>query len=137
MLIHINSKQKLAALQKEFSSYFPFLKLEFFRFLHNDIEASSKRYLVSHDTSLSELLKVETDAEYVFSADTTVSTIEQDLETKFGLHAQVFRKSGNVWIETTLTDSWTLAHQNEEGQELSSKGEDESAEDMADRDVWR
>lgn len=101
------------------------------------MEGSAKRYLVTHDTSLSELLKVETNAEYNFSADTTVSTIEQDLEVKFGLHAQVFRKSGNVWIETTLTDSWTLAHQNEEGQELSAKGEDESAEDMADRDVWR
>jgi hypothetical protein len=137
MVIHINSKHKLAVLQKEFSSFFPFLKLEFFRKKHNDMEGSAKRYLVTHDTSLSELLKAEADAQYEFDAETTVSTIEQDLESKFGLHAQVFRKSGNVWIETTLTDSWTLAHQNEEGQELSSGGDEDSAEDMADRDVWR
>jgi hypothetical protein len=137
MVIHINSKHKLSSLQKEFSSFFPFLKLEFFRKKHNDMEGSAKRYLVSHDTSLSELLNTETLAQYSFSAETTVSTIEQDLEAQFGLHAQVFRKSGNVWIETTLTDSWTLAHQNEEGQELSSKSNDESAADMADRDVWR
>lgn len=137
MLIHINSKHKLTSLQKEFSSFFPFLKLEFFRKKHNDMEGSAKRYLVTHDTSLSELLKSETDEQYEFTEETTVSKLEQDLEIRFGLHAQVFRKSGNVWIETTLTDSWTLAHQNEEGQELSTASDDENAEDMADRDVWR
>jgi hypothetical protein len=39
---------------------------------------------------------------------------------EFGLCVQVFRKSGNHWIETSLTNSWTLEQQNREGFELSS-----------------
>ena len=37
----------------------------------------------------------------------------------YGLGVQVFRKSGNVWLETTVTDSWTLKEQNDQGESLS------------------
>jgi hypothetical protein len=33
---------------------------------------------------------------------------------------QVSRKSGTLWLETTMTDSWTLGQQNEHGRELST-----------------
>jgi hypothetical protein len=53
------------------------------------------------------------------SREMTVSQFEAKLYDDFGLSAQVFRKSGNVWLETSATDAWTLAQQNEEGAELS------------------
>jgi hypothetical protein len=34
----------------------------------------------------------------------------------------VFRKSGKTWLETSVTDDWTLKRQNEEGMELSRMG---------------
>ena len=37
----------------------------------------------------------------------------------FGLSAQVFRLSGDVWLETTSTDNWTLEEQNSTGQEAA------------------
>jgi hypothetical protein len=45
-----------------------------------------------------------------------------ELENQFadmGLMAEVFRKSGNVWIESSLTDNWTLQQQNTEGEEIT------------------
>jgi hypothetical protein len=34
---------------------------------------------------------------------------------------QVFRKSGNVWLETSATDAWSLKQQNQEGMDLSTE----------------
>src|ERR1700688_4277767 len=50
----------------------------------------------------------------------TVVQLEYDFETTFGLSIKLFRKSGNSWIETTLTENWTLEKQNEEGEFMSS-----------------
>ncbi len=44
-----------------------------------------------------------------------VGEFEQKFLAKYGLNVQVFRKSGNLWMQTTATDSWTLAEQNRKG----------------------
>jgi len=70
-----------------------------------------------------------------------VSDLEKVLWDQFGLSAQVFRKSGNLWIETSLTDSWTLSRQNKEGKEMSqthngSVYKQAEEDDLTDRDKW-
>lgn len=57
--------------------------------------------------------------EIYFDPMMKVSELEA-LLSKVGLPAQVFRRSGNVWIETSLTNDWTLAQQNYEGELLSN-----------------
>lgn len=52
-------------------------------------------------------------------ADTTVAELGNSFAS-FGLRTEVFRKSGNVWVPTVLTDSWTLQQQNNAGEELSN-----------------
>ncbi len=45
-----------------------------------------------------------------------------DLECFFRNHllnVQVFRRSANLWLETTMTDAWTLQKQNNHGKEIS------------------
>jgi hypothetical protein len=42
----------------------------------------------------------------------TVGELEQSFRDIYGLATQVFRKSGNNWIETTETVDWTLEKQN-------------------------
>ena len=49
----------------------------------------------------------------------TVTDFENALMDQFGLSAQVFRRSGNIWLETTITDYWTLKQQNEHGREIT------------------
>jgi hypothetical protein len=48
----------------------------------------------------------------------TVEELEKSFLVKFGLNVQVFRKSGKSWLETTITDKWTLEKQNTQGEEL-------------------
>jgi hypothetical protein len=54
------------------------------------------------------------------SDNMTVSNLEDTFSDRFGLQVQVFRKSGNLWLETTKTDAWTLKVQNDHGREISS-----------------
>ena len=53
----------------------------------------------------------------------TVANLEQNMNDVFGLSVQVFRKSGNAWLETSVTDNWTLEQQNNQGEELSIRKE--------------
>ena len=50
----------------------------------------------------------------------TVGELEKLFRERFGANIQVSRKSGTLWLETTMTDNWTLKQQNEHGRELSS-----------------
>ena len=51
----------------------------------------------------------------------TVANLENDFDAIYGLAVHVFRKSGKVWLETTVTDNWTLEEQNRQGELLSSR----------------
>ncbi|MFZ9982087.1 MAG: hypothetical protein ACO3FI_08660 [Cyclobacteriaceae bacterium] len=45
--------------------------------------------------------------------------MKEEFKSATGLLVKIFRKSGNVWIETSLTDDWTLERQNEEGKSMT------------------
>ncbi len=51
-----------------------------------------------------------------------VNELEQSFADTFGLGVRVFRKSGKSWLETTVTDGWTLEEQNNQGRDLSGMG---------------
>jgi len=50
----------------------------------------------------------------------TVAEMEERFRDIYGLGVQVFRKSGTIWLETTVTDGWTLEDQNKQGEALSN-----------------
>lgn len=138
MLI-INSKT-ISELQKEFSTEFPYLKIEFFDAPYKPEKALPKSKIYPTDRKLSSVRRVHSEGKFNVKAADKVSDFEEGLWVNFGLSAQVFRKSGNLWIETSLTDSWTLEQQNREGLEMTSthnnpyKQADET--DITDRDKW-
>ena len=43
--------------------------------------------------------------------DLVVWELERIFEAEYGLHVQVFRKSGRTWLETSISDDLTLAEQ--------------------------
>ncbi|MDE3144966.1 MAG: hypothetical protein KGL19_12475, partial [Bacteroidota bacterium] len=51
----------------------------------------------------------------------TVSELEQKFNDIYGLSTQVFRKSGNIWLVTTVTDKWTLEEQNRQGEIITKQ----------------
>lgn len=61
--------------------------------------------------------------EIAITPDMTVVELEQCFNNIYGLGIQVFRKSGKGWLETTVTDGWTLKEQNKQGEALSKVSE--------------
>jgi hypothetical protein len=121
MKILINDKKTIETIQKEFNLRFPYLKIEFFSRPHKIGEGSSKKIIKSTNQTLGECRKVHKDGQIKIVPQMKVSELEQMLTYVYGLSVQIFRKSGKSWLETTVTDGWTLEEQNKEGEELSSK----------------
>ncbi len=121
MKITINDSRKISAIQEEFNAAFPFLKLEFFEKPHTAGGASSKSSLRSNSKTLGECRKLHNQGQINITSQMTVTEFEQSFRKVYGLSVQVFRKSGKVWLETTVTDGWTLEEQNKQGAELSKE----------------
>lgn len=140
MEILINDSKTINEVQRDFSREFPFLKLEFFDAPYQQNKALPKSKMFSHDRKIGTIRKVHQDGKLVLDKNEKVSELETELWKNFGLTAQVFRRSGNLWIETSLTDSWTLEQQNREGFELAndtiSPYQKAEEEDITDRDKW-
>lgn len=140
MEIQINDSRTILDVQKEFSREFPFLKIEFFETPHSEKAPSPKSKMYAHERTLAQCRKIHEEGALHISPENSVAQIEKELWEKFGLSAQIFRKSGKLWIETSLTDSWTLERQNREGFEMSEKHrnpyEEAQDNDLSDRDKW-
>lgn len=120
MKIEINDRRKVYAIQEEFSQAFPYLKLEFFSKPHKQGGASPKESITGSSKLIGDCRSIHESGFMTISPNMTVAEIEQHFGDVYGLSVQVFRKSGNSWLETTATDGWTLEKQNKEGEELSA-----------------
>ena len=103
-------------LKKQFSKNFSFLKLEFFFKKHRKEEGSAIQQKIADDTCLSDLSFVFREGLFYFTKSTAVNEFEQRLQKEFGLPVQVFRRSGDLWLETTRTDNLSLQKQNSMGE---------------------
>jgi len=135
MKLRIANKSTIHELQKQFSKAFPFLKIEFF-----DIHSTgslAKVHMYNANKTLAACRSNKNEGPLEVKESDTVGALKKQLWDQYGLSAEVFRKSGNVWIETSLSNSWTLKLQNDEGKVFSDmfKGETKD-EDITDRDIW-
>ncbi len=119
MKITINDSRKIFAIQEEFSKLFPYLKLEFFAKPHTAGGGSPKKQIKHNSKTLGECRTIHNKGKITITPNMTVSDLEQNFGDVYGLGVQVFRKSGKVWLETTVTDGWTLDEQNSQGESLS------------------
>ncbi len=118
----INQGMRLIDIQKEFNAYYPFLKLEFFRKPHPEKRLSPKAEKINPEERVKKISRIHDHHSINIESSRTVADVEQEFWDSFGLSAQVFRKSGNLWIETSLTDNWTLDKQNKIGESFNSSG---------------
>ncbi len=120
MILTISDNQKLSDVKDEFNKMFPFLKLEFFKHKHGVHGGNAKSDMLSSDLTFKKASKQHNEGGIIIKENMSVANLEQLFQDVFGISAQVFRKSGRSWIETSVTDDWSLKRQNEEGRELSS-----------------
>jgi hypothetical protein len=116
MTLFIKKTNLTEDVRKIFSACYPYLKIEFYKRSAADCATIMKKKNMPFNFPDEQLPNDKTAIN--INHDVTV----EELENKFasiGLIAGVFRRSGNVWIETSLTNNWTLQQQNTAGEEIS------------------
>ncbi len=117
--LKIDKSQTIVSLQKAFNDIYKFLRIGFFAKPHKEGEATSKKYMITGNKMLSEIQAAKgKEGVITFDDNTRVIDFENEFRIGYGLYVQLFRKSGNIWLEITNTDHWTLKQQNDEGQSL-------------------
>lgn len=109
----INNSKTIKEIQEEFNKKFPYLKIEFYKVRHQVGEGSPKSIQWDPDTPIRLIRYSDHAGDVSINGNLKVSTLEQKLEDEYRLHAQVFYRSGDIWLQTTRTDDWTLSEQNE------------------------
>lgn len=131
MVLYLSCDKMIHDVQQAFSGAYPFLKLEFCRpGMEGPSPVATKRLPATVTLKDAGLKK---DGWVDIQNNMTVSELEKLLYYEFGLNGQVSRQSGKLWLETNMTDKWTLQKQNEHGRELTipfEKRRDENNEMM-------
>jgi hypothetical protein len=125
MELQINSKQTISDVQQSFRMRFPYLKIAFFRAAHQPGEGTPAQQMYDEQLRISDIASGVINDSLVITGDMKVYEAESLFMERYGLSAQVFRRSGDNWIQTTTTDNRTLNEQNEKGRELSEPFNDE------------
>ena len=120
MQLGIRKDSRIVDIQKEFNQYYPYLKMEFFRHPFSQNKMLQKTEKIDPRESIVQLTRFYDQASINIDQKKTVAQLVNDFLEEFGLSILIFRKSGNLWIETSLTDSWTLDRQNKIGESFSN-----------------
>ncbi len=123
MLIKIDDNNTFDNIQKRFNSVFPYLRVEFFKkklpFPGSGI--SIKQPILLLDKTLTETRTIISEGTITICPEMTISELEKCFNEIYGLSTQVLRKSGNIWLITTVTDEWTLEEQNRQGEIITQQ----------------
>src|SRR5688572_15744055 len=113
----LTGAMQIKDVQTEFAARFPYLKIEFFTKSQKPGEATHRRLMKDPQTSLRQLRAFRAGT-VTIDGTMSVTELEKALRNTCGLNVQVFRKSGKTWLETSVTDEWTLSRQNLQGETL-------------------
>lgn len=115
MEITINDQRKIFAVQKEFSEMFPFLKLEFYSRSNMAGGAQAGKLMKHISKTIAACRTIHSSGYITIQPHMTVGELKQRFKDVYGLSAGVYRKSGEVWVETPEMGGLTLENQNIEG----------------------
>jgi hypothetical protein len=119
MPINITPEKVISDVQKEFNDEFPFLKIEFFKKGYRYRQSSQRDKVIPNQLKVGSPRIFNANVGFKITSAMTVKELGKKCEDEFGFSIQVYRKSGNLWLETTMTDNWTLKQQNDSGREIS------------------
>ncbi len=114
--MQITDSKKIKDIQKEFNAKFPYLKLEFYKGKHESGAPSPAGKQLAPEKTIGQVRTVHAEGNLSIDSRLKVSTLEDRFWEQYGLNVQVFRLSGNLWLQTSTTDQWTLAEQNRKGE---------------------
>jgi hypothetical protein len=113
----INDYNNFQTIQVDFNRIFPYLRLEF---ISKSGEVGSAQVRINSAQKPLSNYRIDSDNIITITPEDTVGDLEKKFLQIYGLNVLVLRKSGKAWLETSLTESWTLAEQNKQGEQLSN-----------------
>ncbi len=116
MNILVSPEKTLGQISTEFNQKFPYLRIEFFGHTHQKGGLNAPSDRLNPDLTLREAGHVDHDETFSINGNLKVSTLEDQFQKLLNVGAQVMRKSGGLWLQTSTTDDWSLAMQNREGE---------------------
>jgi hypothetical protein len=135
-ILLIDPSKSIATLKHEFTAQYPYLKIEFFRFLSGHNPRFTKDKIVPSEMKIGDLQPKHKTGSVSLSPTMTVRELEQKFLESYGLSIQVFRKSGRIWLETISTDTWTLHQQNSVAHSLEEQLRNEEERDPDETIDW-
>ena len=120
----ISENKTIKSLKDEFQKRYPGLKMEFFKSPHDNHQGSTNRDMYSDEILIKEIYNLNKQSEFTIEDKMKVSELEAGLKQLFDLNVQVYRKSKDIWLQTTSTDDWTLETQNQKGLNSMKKQQD-------------
>lgn len=117
MKIYIHAQTTAGDVQQQFSAVYPFLAIRFCDKPHRQGEAIKKGHWFADKLRLSSVEKRHSDLPVQIQPWHQTGDVEKAFEELFGLHAQIFRREDDRWIQTAGTDELTLEEQNAIGRD--------------------
>lgn len=111
----ITNNKTISDLQEEFSSMYPGLRIEFYVSGHTSYEATPKSEAIDKDTTIKSIRNAGAEGDMELAPGMSVAYVESELKKRYDLNVQIFRKSADLWLQTSTTDDWTLEKQNTKG----------------------
>lgn len=117
MKIRILKTATAGQIKKQFNAEYPYLKIEFL--IIPALKSGSRHpAIVPDNVTLGSMQPHVLEGVIMVNEMMSVGELEQCFKNHL-LDVQVFRQSENLWLETTMTDSWSLVKQNTHGKEIS------------------
>jgi hypothetical protein len=128
MELYIDEQLTVGEIQQAFRSRYPYLKINFFSKTFERDEQYRAEDMYDSGVMIKNIRKADTRGTLTIKGNMKISELEDLFLDTFGLSVQVFRKSGNSWLLTTTTDSWTLEDLNKKGErhEMNANPDDET-----------
>lgn len=119
MDIHVTPERMIRDIQDDFTETYPFLRIAFFFKGQWYAQGSWKKRSVDTKQVIGCIISAIAENGFWITPAMTVFDLEKKCDELFGLSVQVYRRSGKIWLETTMTYNWTIAQQNKSGCELT------------------
>ena len=118
MELRIDGETTIKEVQGQYNALYPYLQLHFIEPAISSARYTNRPGKIPAHLTIKQLKIIPFTLTVSIANKKTVAELLKDLGD-LGLPAQVCRKSGNHWVETSLTSDWTLERQNREAMLIS------------------
>jgi hypothetical protein len=114
--ILLTPQTRISDIQSAFSSFYKYLKIDFYTYAVDGVANSIKPDPAAMLTSFQVLATSVVDV----SQNRSIAEVMQSLGKLLSMEIRILRKCGKVWTTISITDNWTLKSQNTAGEFICS-----------------